>query len=248
MKKIILATMIATSFSMADFIGGEVDVGYYTHNPSGTAQYKGDSIDVENDLKWENEQDIFFKAYFEHPIPIIPNIKVGYTDFSHSGDGIANQSFRFSGREYSNRSTISSNMDLKMYDITLYYEFLDNWLSLDAGVNLKYIDGDISVKGVDSNGRPVYESTDFQVPIPMLYGKVRLDVPATDLSFQVEGNYISYDDNMLYDMEAGARYTFALGFGIEAGYKLFKINIEDVSDFSMDTNFDGFYGKLVWDF
>ena len=247
MKKMVLATLLATSFGMADFIGGEVDLGYYTHNPSGTAQYKGDKIDVEDDLKWENEQDIFFKAYFEHPVPIIPNIKVGYTDFSHSGDGMASRDFTFGGTIYNSTSRIDSNLDLKMYDITLYYELLDNWLNFDAGVNIKYIDGDISVKGF-ANGRPVNESTDFQVPIPMLYGKARVDIPTTDLSFQLEGNYVSYDDNMLYDMEAGARYTFALGFGLEAGYKLFKIKIDDVDDFSMDTDFSGFYGKVVWDF
>jgi len=247
MKKITLATLLATSLILADFIGGEVDLGYYSHSPSGTLQYQGDSVDLENDLKWDTEQDIFFKAYFEHPVPIIPNIKVGYTEFSHSGEGNINRSFTFGGSTFMSSSYINSDFDLKMYDITLYYELLDNWLNLDAGVNVKYIDGEVSVKG-ESNGVPINESTDFQVPIPMLYAKARIDVPTTDLSFQAEGNYISYDDNLLYDMEVGARYTFALGVGMELGYRFFKIKIDDVDDFSMDTDFNGPYGKLVWDF
>ncbi|NOZ91128.1 MAG: TIGR04219 family outer membrane beta-barrel protein [Epsilonproteobacteria bacterium] len=248
MKKIVLATMLVSSLSMADFIGGEVNLGYYTHNPSGTAQYDGDSIDIEDDLKWENEQDIFLKVYLEHPIPVIPNIKVGYTDFSHSGDGTPSTSFTFGGENYTTSANITSDFNLKMYDITLYYELLDNWLNLDAGINVKYIDGDISVDGRDSTGKPIHESTDFELPIPMLYAKAKIDIPTTDLSFQAEGNYVNYDGNTLYDLEAGVRYLFALGFGVEAGYKTLKIKIDDVDDFSMDTDFNGFYGKVVWDF
>jgi hypothetical protein len=82
----------------------------------------------------------------------------------------------------------------------------------------------------------------------MLYAKTGIDVPTTDLSFQVEGNYVSYDGNQLYDVEAGIRYLFALGAGLEIGYKVLKVKIDDVDDFSMDTDYNGVYGKVVWDF
>ncbi|HHH51330.1 MAG TPA: hypothetical protein ENK76_03070 [Campylobacterales bacterium] len=82
----------------------------------------------------------------------------------------------------------------------------------------------------------------------MLYLKGKVDIPATDLSFQLEGDYVSYSGNMLYDFELGARYTFFAGLGIEAGYKAMKIKIDNVDNFSMDTDFNGAYGKLVWDF
>jgi len=244
MKKTLAIMTLATSFSMADFIGGELNVGYYNHAPSGMVQYQGTPIDIENDLKWKDEGDMFIKAYFEHPLPIIPNIKVGYTEFGHSGAGVINKNFEFGGETYTIGSNIDSAFDLKMYDLTLYYELLDNWINIDAGLNVKYIDGDISVK--DNKG--LSESTDFQVPVPMLYAKARFDVPTTDLSFQAEANYISYSGNTLYDAEVGARYTLALGLGIEAGYKTMKLKLDDVSDLSIDTDFSGAYGKLVWDF
>jgi len=244
MKKILLASLVATSFGMADFIGGEVDLGYYSHNPSGTAQYKGDVVDIEKDLHWENEQDMFVRAYFEHPIPIVPNIRLGYSKFSHEGNGQATKTFSWDGFEIPiTDPNVYSKIDLNIYDITLYYEFLDNWISADAGLNIKYLDGTIDVKSSTKNS-----SNDIQVPIPMLYFKGKVDIPTTDLSFQLEGDYISYDGNMLYDFELGARYTFIAGFGIEAGYKAMKIKIDDVSDFSMDTDFNGVYGKVVWDF
>jgi outer membrane protein len=241
MKKIVLATMVATTFGMADFIGGELNLGYYSHSPSGTATYKDDRVDIEDDLKWDSSGDIFLKAYLEHPVPIIPNIKVGYTNFSHSGNG---EVTAFSWGDIINiTDDIDTKLDLEMYDITLYYEILDNWLNLDVGLNIKYLDGSINIKSTTEN-----ENNDFNVPIPMLYTKARLDVPTTDLSFQFEGNYISYDGNTLYDLELGARYTFALGFGVESGYKAFKLKIDDIDDLSMDADFNGIYGKLVWDF
>ena len=242
MKKIVLATLVATSFGMADFIGGEINVGYYNHAPSGSAEYKdGGSVDVEDDLKLDTSNDIFFKAYFEHPVPIIPNIKIGYTDFSHSGKGTVT-AFTW-GNIINITDSVDTKLDLKMYDIALYYELLDNWINLDVGLNVKFIDGSIDIKTTTE-----HEHTDFNAPIPMLYGKARLDIPATDVSFQAEGNYISYSGNTLYDLELGARYTFALGLGVEAGYKIFKLKLDDIDDLTMNADFSGAYGKVVWDF
>jgi len=244
MKKTLAIMTLATSLSFADFIGGELNLGYYNHTPSGTLQYQGTPIDIENDLQWKDEGDIFVKAYFEHPLPIIPNIKVGYTEFGHSGAGTISQEFKFANQTFSINSNIDSAFDLKMYDLTLYYEFLDNWINIDGGLNIKYVDGSISVK----SNTGLSESTTFQVPVPMLYAKARFDVPTTDLSFQAEANYISYSGNTLYDAEAGVRYTLALGLGVEAGYKTMKLKLDDVNDISLDTDFSGAYGKLVWDF
>ena len=242
MKKIVLAAVVATSFGMADVIGGEINLGYYSHAPSGSAEYKDDgSVDVEDDLQLDTTNDIFFKAYFEHPVPIIPNIKVGYTNFSHSGEGTVT-AFTW-GKIINITDNIYTNLDLKMYDIALYYELLDNWINLDVGLNVKLVDGSIDIKTTTE-----HEHTDFNVPIPMLYGKARIDIPATDVSFQAEGNYISYDGNTLYDLELGARYTFALGLGVEAGYKIFKLKLDDIDDLTMDADFSGAYGKVVWDF
>ena len=249
MKKTLALVTLVSTLSMADIIGGEINIGYYSHAPSGTAKYQGDTIDAEKDLKWSNESDLFIKAYFEHPIPIIPNIKVGYTSFAHKGAGAISNSFQFGNRSFDANADINSDFDLKMYDLTLYYEILDNWLNADVGVNVKYIDGSISVAGTEAiTGTQINEDNSFAVPIPMLYAKARFDVPTTDLSFQAEGNYVSYDGHTLYDAEVGARYTFAIGFGLEAGYKTMKLKLDNIDDFTMDTDFSGAYGKVVWDF
>lgn len=243
MKKALLFLTLITSLSRADVIGGELNLGYYNHAPTGTAQYQGDVLKLEDTLKWESEGDIFMKAYLEHPLPLIPNIKIGYSNFGHSGNGSVKKSFTFGGERFDTDRKIETKFDLKMYDLTLYYELLDNWINIDAGVNIKYIDGELSVKSGTKE-----TSTDVQVPVPMLYAKVRLDIPATDLSFQAEGNYITYNQNTFYDAEIGARYTLALGVGVEAGYKTMKLDIQEIDDLSMESDFSGAYAKLIWDF
>ena len=70
MKKTLALLTLASSLSIADIIGGEINLGYYNHAPSGTAQYQGDTIDAEKDLKWSDKNDLFVKAYFEHHFPI----------------------------------------------------------------------------------------------------------------------------------------------------------------------------------
>jgi len=245
MKRVITGITILGTLSMADVIGGELNLGFYNHSPSGYTQYQGDKLDLKDDLKWDSEGDMFIKAYFEHPLPILPNIKLGYTNFGHSGSGEVDNTFQFGGKKFIKKSDIDTNLDLKMYDITLYYEILDNWLNLDVGANIKYIDGTLTVQ--DKN-ELLNESSNFQVPIPMLYAKARFDIPTTDISLQAEGNYVSYDGNTLYDAEVGLRYTFLLGLGLEAGYKTMKLKLDNVDDLTMDSDFSGAYGKLVWDF
>ena len=249
MKKTLALLSILSTLSMADVIGGEINLGYYNHTPNGSAQYNGDILKLEDTLKLENEGDMFIKAYIEHPLPILPNIKIGYTSFKHSGTGTVTDAFTFGDKIFSPNAKIDTSFDLEMYDLTLYYELLDNWLNLDVGVNIKYIDGVLRVKGTNLITQQIVdESTDFQVPVPMLYAKVRFDVPTTDVSFQAEGNYVTYDGHTFYDAEAGIRYTFLLGLGVEAGYKTIKLKINDIEGLTMDADFSGAYGKLVWDF
>ncbi len=243
MKKLLTLGIVLSSLSMADVIGGEINIGFYNHAPSGTATYEGDTVDIEDDLKWSDESDVFFKAYLEHPLPILPNIKVGYTSFSHEGSGTVQESFIWGGTTFTANDNVDSSFDMDMYDITFYYEILDNWLNADIGLNVKYIDGTIDVASTLQD-----ESTDFTLPIPMLYAKARVDLPTTDLSFQVEGNYVTYDGHTLYDFEAGVRYGLMMGFGVEAGYKTMQLTIDDIDDTSLDADFSGLYGKVVWDF
>jgi outer membrane protein len=139
---------------------------------------------------------------------------------------------------------VDNSLSLNMTDVTLYYEFLDNWAEVDAGLTLRYISGDMGVRSSIGN-----DVVDFSSWVPMLYGKARFNMPITDLSFQLEANAISYWDITAYDYELSARYTLMMGLGLEAGYKVLHLDSDELVDgFHTDIDFSGPYAAVIWDF
>ena len=250
MKKIVLLISILTTFGMSDtIVGGEINIGGYSHTPTGTISFEGNDIDVVDTLKWENKADVFASFYFEHPIPLLPNIKVAYSALSHEGAGGVDKNFEFAGKNFRSGFTVNTGIDVKMLDATLYYELLDNWVSIDVGLTAKFMDGSAYINSKKTIvSKAIEESTTFKGVLPLVYSKFRFDIPTTDIALQIEGNYVAYQENLLYDIEVGIRYTVLLGMGAEVGFKQIKLKIEDLEGFNMDNDFSGFYGKLVWDF
>jgi len=248
MKKYILFLLLTLQALMADTIGAEVSLGMYRHSPSGYASYtppgesQGTSANLEDTLHWRSNEDIFFKAYLEHPLPFIPNLKLGHTKLGYEG---TNTVSLFSWGDIGTYSgEIDSTLGLNITDATLYYELLDNWVEIDAGLTIRYASGSIDVT------TPLQkESVDFSTWIPMVYAKMRFNIPATDASLQLEANAISYDGTTFYDYELSARYTFTMGVGLEAGYKAFHLDSDDLTaGLKTDMDFSGPFAALVWDF
>ena len=161
--------------------------------------------------------------YLEQPLPFIPHIKVGYSKIRDN--------------------KIADKLNLTMYDLTLYYNILDTGINADVGINFKHIDGKILNRSTDKN-----KSEELKLSVPMVYAKVRFDVPATSLSLEAEGNYVTKNGENIYDAQAGVRYTFNSGFGIETGYKVMHLKFDEVDDLNVENNFSGLYGKLVKEF
>ena len=248
MRKLILVALFPFSSLYADIIGGEVSLGFYNHAPSGHASYvlpftdAATSANLEETLGWSDSQDMMLKAYIEHPFPFVPNVKLAHTKLSHDGSGSVSL---FSwGNIVNFTGNIKSDLSLNMTDVTLYYELLDNWVEVDAGLTARYMSGDINV-----NTFLTSENADFSSFIPMVYAKARFNFLVTDISLQLEANAISYSSATFYDYEISARYTFLIGLGLEAGYKVYHIDSDDLSSgLKSDMNFSGAYAAVVWDF
>lgn len=261
-KNLTIVSLLASAALYADTIGGEVSLGVYSHSPSGTASYTlpymplNKSIDLENDLGWNDTQDVMVKAYFELPLPFIPNLKLAYSNFGQSGEGTVS-SFSWGGI-IGLDGRIDTSLELQMYDLTAYYELLDNVVEIDAGLTLRYLSGDMSVTPTADFNLPGFipdlsvsapQSTNIDMWIPLVYGKARFNIPNTDISLQLEGNGITYQDTTFYDYELSARYTFTMGLGLEAGYKAMHLDSEDLADgLVVDVDSSGPYAAIVWDF
>ncbi|MDD2887199.1 MAG: TIGR04219 family outer membrane beta-barrel protein [Aliarcobacter sp.] len=243
MKKNILLSLIASLAinANADTLGLEVGAAYWNAQTSGNVEYKGSSIDLEKDLGYEDLNTNFIWASFEHPIPLIPNLKIQHTQIDDSSSKSANVTF--DNKVYS--GTVSSSIKLNQTDFILYYELLDNWVNLDLGINGKYFDGSIDI----SDSLSTTSSTkDLTYVVPMAYAKVKFDLPFSGLSVESDLSYISYSGSKSYDFKGGLNYLTSFGLGATAGYRTEKIQLDDVSNVYSDIEISGAYAGLYYHF
>ncbi len=198
------------------------------------------------DFNFDDDQNTAIYIAFEHPIPLVPNVKVNHTTMGNSGSTTLNANFTFDGQLYTASSEVDTDADIDATDFILYYELFDNDLvSFDFGVNAKYIDGVLSVSDTASN---TSGSVDFSGIIPMAYSKVQLGLPFTGLSAYVEGSYLSFDDHELSEYQAAVQYSFiesiAVDMTLQVGYRSVTVDIEDLDDVYADLEFDGVFAGL----
>jgi outer membrane protein len=245
MKKLTIAATLAliSPFAAADTIFGiYAGAGQWQADYSGNA---GDpSIDVEA-LGLKDSDNNYYYLALEHPVPLIPNIKLQKVDISSSQTAVINQTFDIDGTTFVIGSEVISDFDLSHVDATLYYELLDNWVNLDVGLTIRKFDGYVTANTADGQ---VSESVDLDEAIPMLYAKAQFDLPFTGFSAGLEGNAVNYSGNSLTDYSAKIHYMFdsALDIGIEAGYRQMSLDIDE--DVTADITLEGPYVALLFHF
>lgn len=236
-----LMTALSTQLVNADTLSLTVGGGMWKETPDGSYFKTTDPtpVDVKRDLFWEEESQGYFFATLEHPVPIIPNARLSYTKLDHSGSG--NASFVFNGVTYN--GFIENQINIEMLDLLLYYEVLDNIVSLDLGLNIRKLDVDYKIR--ETTGSMQSDSDSASATIPMLYGMVGFS-PISDLIISGEVSYIAYDGSTISDFTAKIAYTTSYFVGVEAGYRNQKFELDDIDQTNTDLTFDGpFVGAYV---
>jgi outer membrane protein len=236
-KNLLCLLAVATPLTVnADTLSISVGGGVWNAAPSGDFQKtidaeNGDpSVNVNNNLFWDTETQGYFYATLEHPIPILPNARLLLTQIDQSGSG--NTSFTFDGDTYS--GNVSNNFSIETLDLILYYEVLDNIVSLDLGLNVRNLKADYTINDTSNTTDSLDET------VPMLYGMVGFS-PLPDLIISGELSYIAYSGSSISDLTAKVAYTTNFFVGFEAGYRQQKYEFDDVSDTDAKLDFDGIF-------
>ncbi len=187
---------------------------------------------------------------FEHPVPLVPNLKVRTNDLSSDGDMVLNETFRYAGMTFPAGREVDVEFDIQSTDFVFYYEIFDNDLvSFDFGLNLKYLDGDIRVEDI---GTSQASQDRFKGYVPMLYGAAQVGIPATPLWVYGDLNILSVGDHTLQDYQFGLAYSvidnLAVDLRLKGGYRSFSLELDDLDGVYTDWDFDGFYLGLEVDF
>lgn len=215
------ALLMSSTAVTADVLGVGATFGYWDSELTGDAGNGNDVVDVENDLDLSSDSSANLEAYFEHPVPILPNVRLNYTRIEQSGNGeISTQFDQLTG-------DVESDLELTQFDATLYYELLDNWVNLDAGLTVRSLDGELTVREKVLNGE--VSRTEISGAVPLAYVAARFDLPFTGVSVGGQANAISYGGDSISDFNAYGQYDMSV-VRLRAGYRQIAIDYEDSDD------------------
>lgn len=243
-QSILVVSLLTGAAHMAQadtILGVYVGAGIWQSEISGDVQDGTTKIDTEDDIGLEDNDNTYFYFALEHPIPVLPNIKLQHTELSVDGDNLLTRDIDFNGSVFSVSDNVSAEADLTHTDVTLYYELLDNWVSLDLGISVRLFDGFVEIQSTTDSARE-----DLEDPIPMLYGKVRFDLPLTGLSVDAEANGVGYGGNTLLDASLRLAYESSIGLGVEAGYRSMVLDIDE--DIEGDIDISGIFAGINFHF
>lgn len=217
MKKSVLMALCLASVnaSAAMILGFGAEVDYYNPTASGDFNYKATATQFSNDS--ESAYQVGF--YFEHPVPVLPNLRVDYTpDTSFNGSG--------------------NKVTFNQLDITPYYEILDNVVDIDVGISFKVLEGKIAGSVSES----------FNEVIPMGYLGAAAMIPGLPLSVEGSVKYIGFSGDSLSDVRIKAVWKIAAGLQAQAGYRQESLRINDRFDMNTNMTIKGPFVGLGYTF
>jgi outer membrane protein len=237
-------TLCASFSSQADTLLG-LYAGAQGWNMETTGGFSEDGNNASFNFDDNAKSNIY--AALEHPVPLIPNIKLQRTDMNTLGDTNLNSNFTFGGKLFTLNSDATTDVQLSSTDIILYYELFDNDLiSFDVGVNAKMIDGELLVTDKDDPTLTAFE--EFSGPVPMAYSRLELGLPFTGFGAFAEGSFLSVDDHTLSDFQAAITYSLmenlALDVTFQVGYRAVSLELEDLDDIYSDLEFKGAFAGI----
>ena len=198
-------------------------------------------------FNFEDKANSNLYVAFEHPLPLIPNIKVQRTIMNTMGETTLNSQYSFGDEIYAANTDLNTDVQLTATDFILYYELFDNDLiSFDVGVNAKYIDGDLMVSEKEDSSS--FSREEFSGPVPMVYSRLAIGIPFSGFGAFVEGSFLNIDDHTLSDYQAALTYSLmenlAVDVTFQVGYRAVELELDDLDDIYSNLEFKGVYAGL----
>jgi len=245
MKKTALAaflvamTPVAAQADLLFTVGAKANM--WNAEPSGQLD-DGVSVDSENNgLGLESESGTSMTVFFEHPVPVVPNLRIRQTNLEM--DGSAFLTAEFNGVPYG--ENVDSTLDLGHTDATLYWglPLPVPYVDVNLGLTARMFDGMAEVEGQTTNRR---EEVELDFTLPMGFVEAQVGTPF-GVYAQAEINAISYDGNSLTDTVLTLGYDLpvpVVDLGLEVGHRSLAMKTDkDTTDIETDFDVSGiFYG------
>lgn len=255
LSSLAISAMLATAVNAGAILDLEVGGGVWsTGKPTGTVETSGFDFDAQDEMKLDSTSDNMYAwAVIDHPIPIVPNIRVEQVTLKSSGTNSSLSVGPING-------DVDSELDLSNTDVILYWgvpfatwaPFIDE---LDFGLGAKMFSGGLTMDN-GTVGDLIDQSFSGGM-VPYAYGKLRIEPPfMMGIGLEGEIKTMSVDAGSLTAtfnetiVKADWGYMFPLPIldiepGLELGYRNMSLDI-DSSDLTTNVGFSGiFFGAYA---
>lgn len=205
----------------------------------------GTNISAEDDLGIGDESYPSVKVFGgigKHHVSLM------YTKADYSGEKTLSREIKFMGETYSASTFVESDLDFTMIDLEYQYDLLDleNILagfSLGVIGKIKYIDGEVRLKSSSFD-----KSESFKAPIPMIGIGAHIGILADILEARAKVTGSGYSGSKFYEGMAEISVTPFPFLDVHGGYRIMKLDVDDISDVYADLEFKGPYVGLTVSF
>jgi outer membrane protein len=217
--------------------------GRWQQDSSGDITANGTPVDVGDDLDLGSSNDNVLWVAFEHPVPVIPNVRIQQSAADLTGSSVLSRNVVFNGVSFVAQGAVESQVDFKVQDAILYYNLLDGVFNLDAGLAVRRLEGHAQISSVGQ-----FAEVDFNGTLPMVYARAEWELP---FGFWVGGGgeYIKFRRDSFIDVDAVLGWKSEWGFGVEGGMRYIKLKVDDLGDVDQGSlTVDGPYAALNYRF
>lgn len=242
----LMTTSLFCASAQADLAGLHAGYARWDQGYSGTLRSQGataSAIDLDRDLALADRQGKMLWLNVEHPLTLLPNFRVERTELNTQGERILDQALTFDGEIFAAGTRIRSTFDLDHDDLILYYEVLDNVVSVDIGIDVKSFDGGLTVASTTRSG---HGKLDEQLPLLYLHAETLLP---GNLLLVGQISALDVQDTEIRDQRLAIRATLSDSLGIELGERRLRVTHDDAdADLTGNVEFSGRYLALTLSF
>lgn len=208
---------------------------------------EGTDIDLGGDLGIEDRNLPFveiFAGLGRHHLSFM------YTRLNYADSANLPRSIVFLGRTYNAGDLVDTDVNVQMLDFEYQYDLinLENLLAgFSAGVigKVKYIAGEARLTNLTGG---YHEKKSFGIPVPMVGAGAHIGLLLNILEARAKIAGIGFSGNWFYEGLADISWTPFPFLDIHGGYRIIKLDLEDVSDVYADFEFSGPYVGLTISF
>lgn len=228
MKKLMLiaALSVTALHAQADVIGVQFGVDRWQSELSGSSTSDSPGLQTDN-ISSSSKGNSLIWAKLEHPIPVLPNLRVSQTNLEN---------------KYQNGAGSKNTLDASHADLIAYYEVLDSIIELDIGLGAKKFSGKLE-SPLNIN------QIELDSTVAVAYLMLAAELPITNLQIGAELQAGQGSDETVNDASLFLRYKTSIGVGFGAGYRFMQAELEGKdggTSVTTDTDHEGFFLSLLF--